>query len=138
MQPIRRSQLVSVTIPVGTTVGGKVFLPDIPELRDALIDGLETYVDSELSFSTSGVATVTGAQLLALTLNLVQNSDRRGQDIPAWSLRSSQYGGIWKELTSWNLNWQKCSVQVNQAGLFAAAASFSVNVFYHYPEGRKL
>ncbi len=138
MQPIRRSQLVSVLIPANASQGARIAFPDIPELRDALVDGLEVYNSDELSIDPQGNTVVTSTQLTVLSLNLLEKSDRRGADFPAFGLLSSAYGGIWKEFTGWNLNWQKCTVQVTQNGAFGAAASLPVNVFYHYPEGRRL
>lgn len=135
MNPIHRSQLVSVVIPANTTVGAKIFLPDIPELRDALVDGLETFAIDELAADLSANPTATSAELAFLTLSLVQESDRRAMDFPLQSLRSSQYGGIFKEFTGWRLNWQKCYIQV-VSGTFAAATSVNVNVFYHYAAKR--
>jgi 1-deoxy-D-xylulose-5-phosphate reductoisomerase len=36
MKPIQRSQTIFIPIGAGATLGSKIFLPDIPELRDAL------------------------------------------------------------------------------------------------------
>jgi len=54
MQPIRRSQLVAVNIPLNTAAGAKFFLPDIPELRDAIVDGIEAYGATELLTAPDG------------------------------------------------------------------------------------
>lgn len=133
MKSIQRSQLVTIKVPKGATLGAKFFLPDIPELRDALIDGLETYTEAELAADLNGVPTVQDPGLAGLTLSLIQESDRRAMDIPAWSLRSSQYGGIWKEFDSWRVNWQKCYLQVvDPTNFIASDRSFALNVFYHY------
>lgn len=131
MKPIHRSQLVTIIIPANAAIGSKFFFPDIPELRDALVDGLETYTADTLAADLSGVDTVDTASLGMLTLSLVQESDRRAMDIPAFSLASNNYGGIWKEFDGWKLNWQKCYVQLTDT-FGALQKSFSMNVFYHY------
>lgn len=132
MQPIQRSQLITVVLPAATATGAKIFFPDIPELRDALVDGLETYVDSELAADLSGNAVVSAATLAFLAVSLVQESDRRAMDFPAQSLRASAYGGMYKEFTGWRLNWQKCYVQLVSGPIGGAANAFALNVFYHY------
>lgn len=130
MRPIQRSQTIFVAIPATAAVGTKIFLPDIPELRDALVEGLETYTDSEISSDLQGNGIVSIAGVADLVLNLVQESDRRAQDFPLNSLLAVQYGGIYKEFTSWKLNWQKCYLQV--VGPNTAGRSVALNVFYRY------
>ena len=130
MRPIQRSQTIFVPIPGTATQGAKVFLPDIPELRGALVDGIETYTDTELANDLTGGGIVNAAGITGLVLNLVQESDRRAQDFPLQSLLAVQYGGIYKEFTGWKLNWQKCYLQLvnnNPAG-----QSVALNIFYHY------
>lgn len=136
MQPIKRSQLITVTLPAGTAVGAKIFFPDIPELRDALVDGLETYVNTELATDLQGNGIVTTTELSYLAVSLVQESDRRAMDFPAASLRASLYGGMFKEFTGWRLNWQKCYVQLVNGPIGANNLSFALNVFYHYASRR--
>lgn len=130
MRPIQRSQTIFVLIPSTATLGAKVFLPDIPELRDALVEGIETYTDSELANDLQGNSVQTIAGVAGLTLNLVQESDRRAQDFPLNSLLAVQYGGIYKEFTSWRLNWQKCYLQLTNNS--PAARTVVLNVFYRY------
>lgn len=130
MRPIQRSQTIFVPIPGTATLGAKVFLPDIPELRDALVEGIETYTDSELANDLQGNSVITVGGLAGLTLNLVQESDRRAQDFPMNSLLAVQYGGIYKEFTSWRLNWQKCYLQLTNAN--PAGTTVVLNIFYRY------
>ncbi|MCX7901197.1 MAG: hypothetical protein N2483_02685 [Burkholderiaceae bacterium] len=132
MKPILRSQTIAVNLPAGLSITGKVFLPDIPELRSALVDGLETYADTEAAANLDGTPVVTAAELPSLALSLVQESDRRAQDLPLQSLRAVAYGGIWKEFTGWRLNWQKCYLQWVGAAPIAAQKCVLLTVFYHY------
>lgn len=130
MRPIQRSQTIFVTMPTNTSVGTKVFLPDIPELRDALVDGIEAYTDNELAADLQGQPVVSIAGMQSLVVNLIQESDRRAQDFPLQSLLATAYGGIFKEFTGWRLNWQKCYVQAVSAA--AADQVVALNIFYHY------
>lgn len=130
MKPLQRTQLIGVVIPQLTGAGAKIYFPDIPELRDAVVDGLEVYTSGELAQMPDGNTVV--ASLEGATVNLVQESDRRGQDFPLFALNSSNYGGIWKEFTGWRLNWQKCYVQVVDGSISAVTAAVAINVFYHY------
>ena len=133
MKPIKRSQLITVVIPQNTGVGAQVKFPDIPELRDAVVDGIEVYSVDQLSITPNGERVVTTAGLAAATVNFLQESDRRGQDFPAYALLSAGYGGIWKEFTGWRLNWQKCYVQVVSSTPFEdEQVAIPFNIFYHY------
>lgn len=130
MQPIQRAQTIFLTIPATATSGAKVFLPDIPELREAYVDGIETYTDAQLAFDLTTTALITSTDIAGLVFNLVQQSDRRGQDFPLQSLLAVAYGGMYKEFTGWRLNWQKCYLQlVNNA---PAGKAVALNIFYHY------
>lgn len=130
MRPIQRSQTIFLTIPAGAGQGAKVYLPDIPELRDALVEGIETYTEDELAADLTGTSLVGIAGMQGLVLNLVQESDRRAQDFPLQSLRAVSYGGIYKEFTSWKLNWQKCYLQLVTNA--PAGRAVALNVFYRY------
>jgi hypothetical protein len=135
MKPIQRSQTIFINVPATAGLGSSVFLPDIPELRDAVIDGLETYTDQELAVAPTGVPIVPIAAVREITLSLLQESDRRAQDFPLQSLLAVQYGGIYKEFTQWRLNWQKCYLSIlggNPAGFVVA-----INVFYHYEKAKR-
>jgi hypothetical protein len=135
MRPIQRSQTIFIDIPANAQLGSTVYLPDIPELRDAVIDGIETYTDTELAFSLTGNPVVTVAGIREATLNLVQESDRRAQDFPLQSLLAVAYGGIYKEFSGWRLNWQKCYLQL--VGTASASTTVVLNVFYHYEPKKK-
>ena len=130
MRPIQRSQTIFINIPAGAQLGSTVFLPDVPELRDAVIDGIETYTDTELAFSLTGNPVITTPGIREVTLNLVQESDRRAQDFPLQSLLAVSYGGLYKEFSGWRLNWQKCYLQLT--GPTAADTTVVLNLFYHY------
>lgn len=134
MRPIQRSQTIFIDIPANAQLGTTVFLPDIPELRDAVVDGIETYTDQEVAFSLTGNPVITTPGIREATLNLIQESDRRAQDFPLQSLLAVSYGGLYKEFSGWRLNWQKCYLQLTGAN--AAATTVVLNIFYHY-EPRK-
>jgi hypothetical protein len=135
MKPIQRSQTIFIQIPSSAQLGTQVYLPDIPELRDAVIDGIETYTDQELTNAPNGQAIIAVASIRELTLNLLQESDRRAQDFPLQSLLAVQYGGIYKEFTQWRLNWQKCYIFC--LGTTPADQVVALNVFYHYEKARR-
>jgi hypothetical protein len=135
MKPIQRSQTIFVSVPANAQLGTTIFLPDIPELRDAVIDGLETYTDQELAFDTRGLNIITLPAIREITLSLLQESDRRAQDFPLQSLLAVQYGGIYKEFTQWRLNWQKCYFTI--LGTTPAEQVIALNVFYHYERAKR-
>lgn len=131
MTPILRSYTVFVNIPAGTTTA-KIQFPDVPDLRDALIMGVEAYNVDFVTASTDNVTPVIAvADVPKCVLNFVQKSDRRGQDFPFQSLISAQYGGIYKEFDNWELNWQKCYAQFVAAPA-ATAFCLPLNFFYQY------
>ena len=133
MKPIIRSQLITVKIPNGSEFGAQINFPDIPELRDAIVMALEAYDRTDLSAAPQGglplIPANTGS---GYVLNLLQESDRRGQDYPYTALQARLYGGITKEFGDWRLNWQKCYVQVVESGLVTEDLCIAVNVIYRY------
>ena len=133
MKPIVRSQLITVEIPAGATAGLELKFPDIPELRDAIVMGLEAYDGTDLSTSPQGgTAVIVPNTGNALVVNLVQESDRRGQDYPYVALQARLYGGIVKQFDDWRLNFQKCYLKVVEDGIFTEARCVAINVFYRY------
>jgi hypothetical protein len=129
MRLIERSKLVTVNIPIGTATGAVIPFPDIPELRDKRLTGIEFYDDTVLTTSPDQLATLTAAQAAAMTLTLKRNSVEHIQDVPLQTLNSSLLGGIWKEFEPFIPNYQSSFLRNVGAG-FGAAQAVAFNIFY--------
>jgi hypothetical protein len=129
MRPIPKSKLVWVNIPAGTVAGAAINFPDVPELRDKPIIGVEAYNLSLLAATPDLVATISAADLVGVTVTLKDYSDERVQDIPASTLVPTNIAGLWKQFVPFVVNWQASFLRfvATPAGV---PCSFPLNVFY--------
>lgn len=129
MQALRFSKLVWLTLPTGTAVGAQVRFPDVSELRDKRILGLEFYTNAVLSATPDRVTVVSTADAVNYTLVLKDASVERHEDIPLLTLYPLNTGGIWKQVTPFVVNWQSSFIRV--VGTPAATpASIPLGIFY--------
>jgi len=111
MKTIVASKLVWLNVPAGTVAGSVIRFPDIPELRDKKITGIEFYNIAMLAATPDQVATISAADATGAVLTLKENSTERVQDIPLNTLLPTNTGGIWKEFVPFVVNWQASAVR---------------------------
>lgn len=107
MLKVERGYRLDVSIPQTVRVGAKVFLPDIAELRNTLLMGIEAYTKDDVLTTDQGLAILNRLQVPSITLTLVHQSDKRASHFPFSSLVSSTQSGLFKEFSEWEVNWQK-------------------------------
>ena len=115
---IKRSYLVEVNFSVAPANGNRVYLLDVPELRNVPIYGVEAFCSNELTYSPQ--FKVMAGSLKGVVLTLAYASDEKFQQWPCYSLEVSQNGGIVKEIKAQALDIPKCYVTI-----FDATLSFS-------------
>lgn len=134
MQPIVRSLLVYVRIPLGTGTGTPIQFPDQPTLNGTFITGIEVYGNNTLLLAPDRTPVVAQASLPDYALTLFDGSDARHKFMPAVALDTLQQSGIWHEFTPFMVNWQKSQVVYLGAAPTGAEASLPCLVHYFRPE----
>jgi hypothetical protein len=131
---IKNAEYVEVYIPTGNT-RQTFYFPDLPNLRNKPIDGIELFSALEQGTSNSGYTVQAVADLVNATITLYFDG---GEFIvvPAISLRriskstnQSFYGDI-PNLAGQNIVWTKSYVQMNANVANFANKVFLFNVYY--------
>ena len=135
--PVFRSRLIEVQLPAGLSQGSEVSFPDQPDLRNAIVMGVETFTDSDISFGPSGVAALTSADSLILVVTLAEASDEKVRNVPYTSLIRTNNAGLFREYRSLRPTWEQCKVRA-VAPLAAVTTTVAlVLVHFFYPSDVK-
>lgn len=133
MRAIPRYKLVYVTIPAGTTAVANIPFPDIPELRDCPIIGLEAYDTNLLTNTPDQVPVIANGDSQSLVVVLKDASNERVQEIPYCTLITYLNAGIWKQFDPFVVNWQSSVLRVLvRPGALPVSAAFGV---FYLPSG---
>jgi hypothetical protein len=132
---ITNAEYVEVLIPTGSTKQS-IFFPDLPNLRNRPITGIEAYAATEQAVSNSGTTVQALSDLPNASVTLYYDG---GEYIvvPILSLRrvgnnganTAFYGDI-PALAGQNIVWTKSYVSMNASVANFAAKSFVFNVYY--------
>lgn len=132
---ITNAEYVEVVIPTGNTKQS-IFFPDLPNLRNRPITGIEAYSASEQAHSNSGANVQVLSDLPNASVTLYYDG---GEYIvvPILSLRrvgnngaNTAFFGDIPALAGQNIVWTKSYVSMNAAVANFAAKSFVFNVYY--------
>lgn len=131
---IKNSEYVEVPIPTGNTKQ-QIFFPDLPNLRNRAIFGIECYTSTIAAVTQSGATNQDYAQLLNTTITLYYDG---GEFIvvPAMSLVRLNYGAAAHiiydipHLAGQNIVWTKSYVTMSGTISAYAGKSFLFNVYY--------
>lgn len=130
---IRNAEYVEVVIPTGNTKQ-TIYFPDLPNLRNRAILGIEAYSASEQAVTTSGATVQALANFHDATVTLYFDG---GEYIvvPLLSLRrvgstAAFYQQI-PQLAGQNIVWTKSYVSMNATVANFAGKSFLFNVYYN-------
>lgn len=132
MKPIPRSRLIWVTIPANTTEGAVIQFPDVPELRNKRVIGMESYHEVMLYKTPDLVLTVAVADFSKFTVTLKDGSLERQYNVPCETLNPQNTAGLWKMFTPFVVNWQ--SSYVRCVSTLAVATAFTVPFLVFYEE----
>lgn len=130
---IKNAEYVEVPIPTGNTKQ-QIYFPDLPNLRNRAMTGIEAYSAVEQGTTTSGATVQALADLHEATVTLYFDG---GEYIvvPVLSLR--RVGGTTSfhqeipQLAGQNIVWTKSYVSMNNAVANFAGKSFLFNVYYN-------
>jgi hypothetical protein len=132
--PIQNAEYVEVLIPTGSTKQ-TVYFPDLPNLRNKPIYGIEAYTAQEQATTTSGNTVQANGDIPNATLTLYFDG---GEFIvvPITSIRrvhaagNHAYFGDIPNLAGQNVVWTKSYVSMNATVSNFAGKSFLFNVYY--------
>lgn len=132
---IKNAEYVEVPIPTGNTKT-QIYFPDLPNLRNRPIFGIEAYTSTIAAITSSGATVQAYAELLNTTVTLYYDG---GEFIvvPAMSLVRLNYGAaahiIWDipHLAGQNVVWTKSYVTMSGTIANYAAKTFLFNVYYN-------
>ncbi len=132
---ITNAEYVEVLIPTGNTKQS-IFFPDLPNLRNKPITGIEAYAATEQATSNSGQTVQALSDLPNASVTLYYDG---GEYIvvPILSLRrvgnngaNTAFFGDIPALAGQNIVWTKSYVSMNASVSNFAAKSFVFNVYY--------
>lgn len=130
---IRRAEYIEV--PIGATnTKQQVYFPDLPNLRNARVYGIEAYSSDTQNPTMSGATSQDRAQLLEATLSLYFSGGDFIQ-VPLLSIyrgNSTTFRAEIPELAGQTIVWAKSYVYLNDAAGIAnyQSKSFVFNVYY--------
>jgi hypothetical protein len=132
---IKRFEAVEINVPSGSTLT-RFYFPDLPNLRNRPITGIEAYSATEQATSNSGQTVQALSDMPNASVTLYYDG---GEYIvvPILSLRrvgnnganTAFYGDI-PALAGQNIVWTKSYVSMNATVASFAAKSFVFNVYY--------
>lgn len=131
--PVYRSRLIEIQIPAIFAQGQEVSFPDQPDLRNAVVVGVETFTSSDISTGPSGAIAISPADALNAVLTFTEASDEKIRNVPYVSFNRQLNAGLFREYRDLMPTWEQCRVRA-VAPFGAGNASVAlVLVHYYYP-----
>ncbi len=130
---IKNAEYVEVVIPTGNTKQ-TIYFPDLPNLRNRAITGIEAYSATEQGVTTSGATVQALANFHDATVTLYFDG---GEYIVVPLLSLRRVGGTTAfyqqipQLAGQNIVWTKSYVSMNATVSNFAGKSFLFNVYYN-------
>lgn len=130
---IKNAEYVEVVIPTGNTKQ-TIYFPDLANLRNKPITGIEAYSATEQAFTTSGATVQALANFHDATVTLYFDG---GEFIVCPLLSFRRVGGTTSfyqqipQLAGQNIIWTKSYISMNNTVANFAGKSFLFNVYYN-------
>jgi len=134
---IKRYEAVEINVPSGSTLT-RFYFPDLPQLRNAKIEAIQTYIAGAISLTPlTGSTPVTAADAKKSFLTLYQGDLQLIYNIPILAFNNIQEGAAPTsfvfELPSMNdidISWTKSFVSLPSA-LATTNVAYSFGVYYY-------
>ena len=134
---IKRFEAVEINVPSGSTLT-RFYFPDLPQLRNAKIEAIQTYIAGAISLTPlTGSTPVTAADAKKSFLTLYQGDLQLIYNIPILAFNNIQEGAAPTsfvfELPSMNdidISWTKSFVSLPSA-LATTNVAYSFGVYYY-------
>ena len=134
---IRNAEYVEVPIPTGNTKQN-IYFPDLPNLRNRAITGMETYSSLEQTTTTSGATVQSIGDFSNATVTLYfDGGEYIVCPLKAFRRIAGTAGGVSSfyqlipQLAGQNIVWTKSYVSMNALVSNFAGKSFLFNVYYN-------
>jgi hypothetical protein len=130
---IKRAEYVEVPVPTGNTLQ-RIYFPDLPNLRESKIFGMEIYDSTTQSLTFSGATTQALAQIKNTIVNLYFDGGYYIQ-VPALSMFRFNGTTFYSEipmLAGQTIVWAKSYMFLTDSANIAnyAAKTYALNVYY--------
>lgn len=133
MRPIKRAELIWLTVPAGNAAGDQFDFGVQPVLDGCWIVGFETFSATDITRMADGQAVVAAADLIRATLTLKVGSDEVISEIPLSSANAALNAGVYKEIQPAKVDFQKSYVRI-ATGFGTAPVAVPLLVYYWRPE----
>lgn len=130
--PVYRSRLIEVQIPGGAAVSAEFNFPDQPDLRSAMVTGVETFSGADTAFGPSGVPTITAVDGTRVVVTLSDGSDEKVKNVPYQSFNRALNAGMFRDYRNLTLTYQNCRLRLT-GPLSTAPCVALVLVHFFYP-----
>ena len=134
---IERFEAVEISVPSGTTLT-RFYFPDLPNLRNAKITGVQVYTAGTITATPlTGSTPVTTADLKKSTLTLYEGDLQLVYNIPMLNFNNlvnsaaDPYTFELPAINGMTLSWVKSYVNVPTA-LATTGVAYSFGVYYHF------
>lgn len=129
MNPVDKHYLVEINIPA-PAAGQRIYIGDIPQLRDVLTTEVESYISTILSVSPTQQSVVSQAGASNIVVTLTEASTEDVYQIPYNSLSKSLNGGFITEIKNKKFNLNKSYITL--FGVTGIIAGQSVVLSFYY------
>jgi hypothetical protein len=134
---IERFEAVEISVPSGTTLT-RFYFPDLPNLRNAKITGVQVYTAGTITATPlTGSTPVTTADLKKSTLTLYEGDLQLVYNIPMLNFNNlvnsaaDPYTFELPAINGMTISWVKSYVNVPTA-LATTGVAYSFGVYYHF------
>lgn len=127
---IRKSYTVELSIGASIAAGNIIPFPDIPQLRNAFITGIETYTSSQLVTTPLGAAVVSATGAKSLVLTFTEKVDEKIQLIPYTAFNTDVNKGFIKAIRKGVIDFQKSNLQLTATTGLTASEAILITFFY--------
>lgn len=131
--PVYRSRLIEVQLPAAFAQGAVVPFPDQPDLRNAVVTGLESFTAANVANGPSGTAAISVADALAAVVTITEASDEKVRFVPYQSLNRQLNAGLFREYRNLRPTYDQCGIRAVAPFAAGAASVALILVHYYYP-----
>lgn len=106
-----RFRTVAVQLPANFSAGMEIQIPDQDDLREAIIDAVETFTDADMISTAEGLPVVTDALSANLLFTLAHKSNDRVKHMPYRASRAVLLAGMVRTLSGWAITWPQSRIR---------------------------